>query len=228
MKQINLLLLILNIVLFNFSYAQEHKIVELRSKYNSLGSFWVFSFEGGMTYPFTDYQKSLPGYLFRSSIEYFLPSEKFFTSGIRISSYFGELNGHSNTGRPAGDGNLKRVIKNFNTPYFSIEPSIVLVFGYKTVIPYLAGGAEYIISFIPLEDNSYSLFMDSKRSSAFSFITEFGMRFFITNKVSYNIALKFNFGKSDELDGFVSRKKDVFFALSSGLSFHLFRKERLR
>lgn len=213
---------------FIYLNTQAQEIIELKSKYNSLGKFWVATFEGGITLPLTDFQTPAIGYLARAGLEYYFPSTKLFTFGVRLNGYYGELNGESNTGRISGDGTLRRVIKNFNTPFLMVEPSLVLAVGKGLVIPYLSVGFNYFLNFIPLEKNSYSLYTNSKRKPFTTFSGEFGIRYFIHNDFSYNIAVKYIKGGIDEFDGFVSRKKDSFLTISMGISMHLFRKQRIR
>lgn len=221
------LLILLLLANLTISFAQSN-IVEMRSKYHSLGKFWVATFEGGVTLPFSDFQTPSLGYTAKAGIEYYFPSRIFFTPGIRLHASYGELNGESNTGRLSGDGSLKRIIKKFNTPFILLEPSIVAAFGKGKVIPYLALGIDYFLAFIPLEKNSYSLFTNSKRDPFVTFSGEFGIRYFIHNYFSYNFSLKYLKGSIDEFDGFVSRKNDSFIIVTSGISIHLFRKERIR
>lgn len=211
---------------FNYSPAQQ--VVELKSKYNSLGKFWVTTFEGGVTLPLTDFQTPKIGYLAKAGIEFYFPSTKLFTVGLRFNGFYGELNGESNTGRLSGDGTLKRMIKSFNTPFVMVEPSLVLAAGKGLVIPYISVGVNYLLNFIPLEKNSYSLYTKSKRNPFTTFSGEFGIRYFIHKDFSYNLVIKYIKGGIDEFDGFVSRKKDSFLTVSSGISIHLFRKERIR
>ncbi|MCR4417556.1 MAG: hypothetical protein NUV92_07410 [Ignavibacteria bacterium] len=204
------------------------QVIELKSKYNSLEKFWVATFEGGVTLPFTDFQTPAIGYMARAGVEYYLPSKSLFTFGFRLNGYYGELNGNSNTGRLSGDGTLKRVIYDFNTPFVMLEPSVVLAAGRGLVIPYLSVGLNYFFNFIPLEKNNYSLYTNSKRDPFTTFSGEFGIRYFIHNNFSYNFSVKYVKGNKDEFDGFVSRKKDSFLIASTGISIHLFRKQRIR
>jgi len=219
--------ILITLVIINLE-VQAQQIVELKSKYNSLGKFWVATFEGGLTIPFSDFQTPAIGYMARGGIEYYFPSTKLFTFGLRLNGYYGELNGESNTGRVSGDGSLKRIIKKFNTPFVMIEPSFVLAAGRGLVIPYLSFGFNYFFNFIPLETNNYSLYTNSKRDPFTTFSGEFGIRYFVHNNFSYNFAVKYFKGSIDELDGYVSRKNDSFITVSTGISIHLFRKERIR
>lgn len=219
-------LLILLLWIFNLAYGQEG-IIQLRSKYNSLEKFMVATYEGGVTLPFSDFQTPGIGYTGRVGFEYYFPSRSI-TFGVRLFGMYGEFKGESNTGRFSGDGSLKRVIKKFNTPFVLLEPSLVLALGKELFIPYFALGVDYILAFIPLETNGYSLFTNSKRNPFLTFSGEFGIRYFLSNNLSVNFAAKYFKGTSDELDGFVSRKKDSFIAVTTGISLHLFRKERIR
>lgn len=208
-------------------FAQEN-IITLRSKYNSLGKFWVGTFEGGITFPFSDFQNPLVGYVGKAGLEYYFPSRKLFTFGFRLSGAYGELNGESNKGRFSGEGFLQRNINKFNTPFVTVEPSIMIAFGKGIAIPYLSVGAAYFLNFIPLEKNSYSLYINSKRKPFFTYSGEFGIRTFVHKDFSYNFSIKYFKGGIDEIDGFVSRKKDSFVFFTTGISMHLFRKERIR
>lgn len=214
-------------VTFNNLFSQEN-IIELKSKYNSLGKFWVGTFEGGISLPFSDFQTPAVGYIGRAGIEYYFPSRSFLTFGLRLHGSYGELKGESNTGRFSGDGTLRRSIKNFNTPFVFLEPSITIALGKGRFIPYFAIGADYFLAFIPLENNSYSLFTNSKRNPFLTFSGEFGIRTFIHKDFSYNVSVKYFKGAIDEFDGFVSRKDDSFITITTGISIHLFRKERIR
>lgn len=219
-------ILILLLWVIDLAYGQEGGI-QLRSKYNSLEKFLVATYEGGVTLPLSDFQTPGIGYTGRVGLEYFFPSRTI-TFGVRLFGMYGELNGDSNTGRLSGDGSLQRVIKKFNTPFVLLEPSLVLALGKELFIPYLAFGVDYILDFIPLETNGYSLFTDSKRNSFLTFSGEFGIRYFLSNNLSLNFAAKYFKGATDELDGFVSKKEDSFVTVTTGVSLHLFRKQRIR
>lgn len=206
----------------------QENIIELRSKYNSLDKFWVGTFEVGLSMPFSDFQTPSVGYIGKAGLEYYFPSQSFLTFGLRLHGSYGELKGESNTGRLSGDGTLRRLVKTFNTPFVLLEPSFTIALGKGRFIPYLAVGADYFLAFIPLENNSYSLFTNSKRSPFLTFSGEFGIRTFIHKDFSYNISVKYFHGAIDEFDGFVSRKNDSFITITTGISMHLFRKERIR
>ncbi len=219
-------ILILLLWIFNLAYSQKD-IIQLRSKYNSLEKFLVATYEGGVTFPFSDFQTPAIGYAGRFGFEYYFPS-KSITIGLRFFGMYGELKGESNTGRNSGDGLLQRNIKKFNTPFVLLEPSIAIALGKKLFIPYLAFGADYVLAFIPLETSSYSLYTNSKRNPFLTYSGEFGIRYFLSNNLSVNFAAKYFIGTTDELDGFVSRKKDSFVTVTTGLSIHLFSKQRIR
>lgn len=219
-------ILILLLWVFNLVYGQED-IIQLRSKYNSLEKFLVATYEGGVTLPLSDFQTPGLGYTGRVGLEYYFPS-KSIAFGVRFFGMYGELKGKSNTGRLSGDGSLKRIIKDFNTPFVLLEPSFVLALGTELFIPYFAIGVDYILAFIPLETNGYSLFTNSRRNPFLTFSGEIGIRYFLSNNLSFNITAKYFKGSTDELDGFVSRKNDSFVTVTTGLSVHLFRKQRIR
>lgn len=119
--------------------------IKLKSKYNSLGSFWVRIYESGVTYPLSDFQYSKVGYSGRADIEYYFPSQKLFVWEVKLFGYCEELNGKTATGRLSGDVSLKRIIKEFNTLLFIIEPSLVIAMGKELVIPYFPFGASYVL-----------------------------------------------------------------------------------
>ncbi len=220
--------LILLILFFSMEILEGQDIIQLKSKYNSLEKFWVTTFEGGITTSLTDFQSPGIGYSARAGIEYYLPSTSLLTFGFRFYGAYGELKGESNTGRLSGDGTLMRLIKKFNTPFVLLEPSLAIAIGKNQVIPYVSLGFDYVLAFIPLETNGYSLYTNSKRNPFLTFSGEFGIRYFVHKDFSLNIAAKYFKGNNDELDGFVSRKNDSFLMITTGISLHLFRKERIR
>ncbi len=230
MKLINYKIFGFQLIIFLFvnSKIQAQEVVVFASKYQSLGSFWASTFEGGVTLPFSDFNKPAIGYIAKGGIEYYFPSTKIITIGLRLNGYYGELNGESNSGRIVGDKTLRRTIKRFNTPFSMLEPSLVLAAGKGLIISYLSFGISCFFSFIPLETNSYSIYTYSNRGLTTALAGEFGIRFFFHNNFSYNLAVKYFKANSDEFDGFVSKGNDSFATISTGISVHLFRRERIK
>lgn len=203
-------------------------IYEMKSKYHSFGSFFVITAEGGGNLAISDFSTPVVSYLGRGGFELFFPSTGLATFGLRVFGGYGELTGKNNTEKFAGAGTSARLITKFKTQFSSIEGGLVIAFGKNAVIPYLAGGAYYILKYSPADDLNKGLYLPADRDGFLSYTGEFGVRFFMTNSISFNVAAKYIFGKVDDLDGFLYNKNDSYISAVAGLSFHLFHDRRIR
>ncbi|MBU2444110.1 MAG: hypothetical protein KJ666_00865 [Bacteroidetes bacterium] len=233
-KKITFLIIISLLFITNYSSAQETSsivrtnIYEMKSKYHSFGSFFVITAEGGGNLAISDFATPGVSYLGRGGFELFFPSTGFATLGLRVFGGYGELTGKDDKGKFAGAGTSARLITKFKTQFSSIEGGLVIAFGKNTVIPYLAGGIYYIFKYSPADESKNALYSPVDRDGFLSYMGEFGIRFFLTNSISFNIAAKYNVGKVDDLDGFLYNKNDSYISAVAGLSLHLFHDRRVR
>ncbi len=233
-KYISLPIFSASLLISNTVIAQEidtlttTSIYQMKSKYHSFGSFFVITAEGGGTLAFSDFATPGVSYIGRSGFELFFPSTSFATFGIRVLGSYGELTGTHDKGRFAGAGTSARTITKFKTQFSSIEGGLVIAFGKDLIIPYIADGAYYVFKYSPADDLNNALYSPVDREGFLSYMGEFGIRFFITNTLSFNIATKYHVGKVDDLDGFISNKNDNFISAVAGLSLHLFHNRRIR
>lgn len=204
------------------------KLYEMTSKYHSFGSFFVITAEGGGNLALSDFSTPGVSYLGRGGFELFFPSTGFATFGLRVFGSYGELTGKNKTEKFAGAGLSARNITTFKTQFSSIEGGLVIAFGKNNIIPYIAGGGYYILKYLPADEFNNALYSPVDRDGFLSFMGEFGIRFFLTNAISFNIASKYNLGKVDDLDGFLYNKNDSYISAVAGLSLHLFHDRRFR
>ena len=61
--------------------------------FNPLSNRFALNFEGGATYPRTDFSDDQISYIGQLSVDYFFPSRTMGVFGIRGFSYYGQLNG---------------------------------------------------------------------------------------------------------------------------------------
>jgi len=233
-KYISLLVFAASLLISNTILAQEidkmttTSIYQMKSKYHSFGSFFVITAEGGGTLALSDFATPGISYIGRAGFELFFPSTSFATLGIRVLGSYGELTGSHDVSRFAGAGTSARTITKFKTQFSSIEGGLVIAFGKDLIIPYIAGGAYYIFKYSPADDLNNALYSPVDREGFLSYMGEFGIRFFMTNTLSFNIAAKYHVGKVDDLDGFISNKNDNFVSAVAGFSIHLFHDRRVR
>lgn len=204
------------------------KLYEMTSKYHSFGSFFVITAEGGGNLAISDFSTPGVSYLGRGGFELFFPSTGFATFGLRMFGGYGELTGKDDKGKFAGAGTSARLITKFKTQFSSIDGGLVIAFGKNTIIPYLAGGIYYIFKYSPSDELNKGLYSPVSRDGFLSYTGEFGVRFFMTNTISFNVAAKYIFGKVDDLDGFLFNKNDSYISAVAGLSLHLFHDRRVR
>ena len=225
---ISLFLIANNLSAQDKSTSVRPNIYEMKSKYHSFGSFFVITAEGGGNLALSDFSTPGVSYLGRGGFELFFPSTGFATLGLRVFGSYGELTGKDDKGKFAGAGTSARLITKFKTQFSSIEGGLVIAFGKNTIIPYLAGGVYYIFNYQPADESKNALYSPINRDGFLSYMAEFGIRFFITNSISFNIAAKYNLGKVDDLDGFLYNKNDSYISAVAGLSLHLFHDRRVR
>src|SRR5664279_2562476 len=115
---ISLSLMLLGIAQFNWAQEPVHS-----SMLNSMSNLVGITGEGGITLPFTDYQKSKIDWAGKASLEYYFPSHGKGNFGLRV---FGQ------TGFVAGRG----------APVVAGNPTDV----FSTKIDLLGGGAIYTLS----------------------------------------------------------------------------------
>jgi hypothetical protein len=233
-KKISSFVLLSLLVTSNYLSAQDinpkgtTNYYQMNSKYNSFGSFIVITAEGGGNLAFTDFATLAPSYLGRGGLELFFPSLGFATFGLRVFGNYGELTGKESGGKFAGSGLSAKMITKFKTQFSSIEGGIIIAFGKNIIIPYLAGGIYYILKYSPADDLKNALYSPVDRDGSLSYMGELGVRYFITNTISFNIAVKYILGQVDDLDGYLYNKNDSYISTVAGFSLHLFHGRRIK
>ena len=188
---------------------------------------FILSLETGVSYGFTDYQKSNLEPIFRGSIEYY-PIEfgnarlglKVFGGGIRISN-------SDNRGFLANNDlpNPRQIPSEIYTDIIQIGGSINL--GYQideSIIPFISAGASYL-NFSP--KNSNGSILDFNRQNKYdkeviSLVIEGGIKYQLSDRFSLTAGLAYYPTSTDYLDDISAGKKnDAFITGNIGLSFAL-------
>jgi len=192
--------------------------------FNPLSNRFAINFEGGATYPRTDFSDDQISYIGQFSVDYFFTSRSIGVFGLRGFGNYGQLNG---SGTYANKSEYTTI-----TEYFTEIASAGAGFTYtlkasEIFYPYAFLGANYLY-FNPKDidgnelprnkDNSYG-------NISWSIIGEAGSRFFVSNSVSFNIALNYHYLPIDNLedvDNSISNgtQDDIFFTARAGLSFY--------
>jgi len=192
------------------------QVVGVKSN-NTLSGRWVVTAEGGITYSYTDFKKSMNDFYVRVMGEYFFPTTNRLIFGLRLQSGFGKLKG-------GGDG-----ISGYN--YDAFQSQIIILGGGLNIslavsdafVLYYFGGTS-LLHFDPRELNGNKLPNNAAGAyskSVLSIQGELGFRYLFSKSVSFNLSGAVNFQGTDELDDVVAGvNDDAFYTLTAGFSFY--------
>jgi OOP family OmpA-OmpF porin len=192
--------------------------------FNPLSNRIAINFEGGASYPRTDFSDDQISYIGQVSADYFFPSRAMGVFGLRGFGYYGQLNG---SGTYANNSSYP-TIPEFFTEIVSLGAGLTYnINAFDIFYPYALLGANYLY-FNPKDidgnelprnkDNSYSYI-------SWSIIGELGSRFFVSNSISLNLAFNYNYlpiDNLDDVDNSVSNgtQDDIFFTARAGIAFY--------
>jgi len=217
-----IIILLTSIVLLNnqniLSQSVENKM------FNPLSNRFALNFEGGATYPRTDFSDDQISYIGQISVDYFFPSRTMGVFGLRGFSYYGQLNG---SGTYANNSSYP-TIPEYLTEIASVGAGLTYTINASEVFyPYAFLGANYMY-FNPKDLDSNEL--PRNRENAYGNITwsiigELGSRLFVSNSISINLAMSYNYlpiDNLDDVDNSISNgtQNDLFFTARAGLSFY--------
>jgi len=207
--------LLLLIILFLFSPYQVNSQVKHKRIIHPLTGTVSLSLGSGITIPFTDYNNSPVGYIWKGSASYYFST---YTNNFVAIKVFGGM------GLLKGDDTNKD-ISIYNTPISFFGAGVS--YGYRIeekLFPYLFAGLSYL-HFDPEDMNGNK--MPSNESGAYSnnavnLNFELGLQYLITEKTTldlfFGIANNINDWLDDEVKG---RNNDIFYTFMFGLSYHL-------
>jgi outer membrane protein OmpA-like peptidoglycan-associated protein len=208
-----MLVLGLLILLFgSCTYAQSSKY-----DYNNfLSSTFLITIDGGLTYYSGDFPDTKLGFLGRTGFEYFFSSKSSGVFGLKLLGSYGQVEGSSNIDLSIGDSPA-RLSKEFNTKFIDGKFGLVYAFDLGGFIPYLWSGGNSIIWFQTKDINGSKVYA-KQREFIISYFGELGFKIILADGLSLNFAGSYNASGTDELDGHVSKKKDIYFGGTAGIS----------
>jgi len=208
-KTAYILFLILSLVNIAFSQSENKKIT------HPLTGAITLSAETGATFSFTDYKNTKNGFIWRGSAEYYLPT---YTNHLVAIKLFG------GTGNLRGNDEREGLI-DFKTDISFFGSGIT--YGYRIsedFFPTIFAGLSYL-SFDPKDDNGNQLPHDTVGTFSKNDVnlnTEIGLKYLITNELTFNMSFGAVFNFNDWLDALEKGdRNDIFYTLMAGLTFNL-------
>ncbi len=192
--------------------------------FHPLSNRFALNFEGGATYPRTDFSDDQISYIGQLSFDYFFPSRTMGVFGLRGLGYYGQLNGSGSY----ANNSAYPTIPEYFTEIASLGAGLTYTINASEIFyPYAFLGANYLY-FNPkdIDGNELPRNMDNSYGNiAWSIIGELGSRFFVSNSISINLAFNYNYLPIDNLedvDNSISNgtQKDIFFTARAGISFY--------
>lgn len=210
---------IFNLVILIFLFSSILFAQEMNTTSHPFSGAWVLTGEGGVTIGATDFPDMKPSYFGKGSFEYFFPTSSSSVFGLRLFGGGGYIAGKGFSSNQPLYANIDEFKTKIVFGGFGLIYSLSLG---KVVQPYLSAGVSYLI-FDPLDKNGNKM----PRYSAGEYMTdekdfmgEFGIRFLLSEKFSFNLSYTFNYLQNDNLDDIFSSKDDAFHFISGGLSYY--------
>ncbi len=201
--------------LFVSSFAQENN-----STPHPFSNSWVITAEGGVTIGGTDYPDVKMDYFGKGSFEYFLPTSSSHVFGIRLLGGGGYVSGK---GQVDINSYPFPGINEFNTKIIFGGAGLVYSLSLGEVVqPYLFAGVSYLI-FDPLKTDGTKMpryAAGEYPNDDKDYMGEFGIRFLLSERMSFNVGYTLNFLINDNIDDFWSSKDDAFHFVFGGLSYY--------
>ncbi len=188
-------------------------------KYHAFSGTFLIGVEGGASIGSTDYKDVHLDYLGRASLEYFLPAYTRSSFGIKAFASGGFFS-YEDT---------KSSYSIYRTDFSQFGGGIIYALSLnKFVYPYLFTGAAYT-QFNPKDDLGNTLKGDPNKDykkKEINYLGEVGIRFLVTENLSFNLNGNVSISPNDNLDGIVTgANNDVFFSVMAGLSFAFFTEQ---
>lgn len=192
--------------------------------FNPLSDRIAINFEGGVTYPRTDFSDDKISYIGQFALDYFFPTSNLGVFGLRAYGYYGELKGsgtYSNISAfPTIPEYFTEIASGGAGISFTINASEVFY-------PYVFTGGGYLF-FNPKDMDGNKLPRNDAKDyskNSWSLIGELGSRFFVSEAVSLNLAVNIDYVPIDNLDDIDNTvtngsEKDIFFTARAGMSFY--------
>ncbi len=208
-KTAYILFLIFLFVNIAFSQNENKKII------HPLTGAVTLSAETGATFSYTDYANTKSGFIWRGSVEYYLPTYTNHLVAIKLFGGTGNLRGNDE----------RKVPTEFKTDIGFFGSGIT--YGYRIgekLFPTIFAGLSYL-SFDPKDDKGNQLpnnVADKYNKNDVNLNVEIGIKYLITNVLTFNMSFGSVFNFNDWLDDLEKGEKDdIFYTLMAGLTFNL-------
>lgn len=182
---------------------------------------WVITAEGGVTIGGTDFPDIKPDYFGKGSFEYFLPTSSSHVFGLRLLGGGGYVSGKGLNSNQL----LYSNIDEFNTKIVFGGAGLVYSLSLGSVVqPYLFAGVSYLI-FDPLKTDGTKMpryAVGDYANDDKDYMGEFGIRFLISNRMSFNVGYTLNYLINDNIDDIYNSEDDAFHNIFGGFSYYFF------
>jgi len=185
--------------------------------YHPLSGKMGITIEGGTNLTFSDFRDEGFDYSARLLGEYFFPTTRIGTWGIRLYSGGGYLAG-------SGGTNTRPELKSFRTSIlFAGAGASYIVVVANTVMPYASAGIAYLF-YDPRDDNGNRLERNTRKAYSrheYMLNGEIGIRFLLSRSGSINFSASIDYVNSDNLDDVVAGSdNDIFYSGYAGFTFY--------
>ncbi len=179
-------------------------------------SYW-FGIGGGITYIQSDFSKPEPGFYGRGEFEYFFESFSKGIFGIRLSGGYGSLFAKNTS--PLLIGSPPRNSIDFLTYYYDAYAGLTYLLNFGVINPYLTIGSYANYWYKVLNEQRIKAY-DTKRNLTIGFYGETGFKIKLADGLTLNFSGTLNYPNTDEIDGRVYSKKDVYVVGITGFSIY--------
>lgn len=183
---------------------------------NPISEKFYFGADFGATLALTDYANIKPDFGFRLTTDYFFPSTKRFSFGMR--SFFGG-------GHIAGE-DPERAIPNFETRILQVGVGgEMIIRAFSNFYPYLFLGGS-VLWFNPMEAGTNNDLPNNRKGlygkRVLNGNAEIGIRYMLPELFSINFSINFAGNLNDNLDDIVTGGDDYFGSVMLGFSYCIF------
>jgi hypothetical protein len=192
-------------------------------KVHAFSGRWVFSAEGGLTFGFTDYQRTKPAPFALASVERYFPTSNENIFGLKVNFGWGQISGEDDRGSVKTRYGAKQDIP----PVFVTDMFILGFAGFysysieDSYFPYIQLGFSNIW-FDPKDENGNKLpgnLAETYPKARSTWDAVLGFKYLVTNILSVNISGGIHITSTDYLeDLFAGNNNDLFYTASLGIS----------
>lgn len=206
------LIFVISFLIPLFTFGQD------KASFNSLSNTVWLGSSGGVSYYLGDFSKSKIEFFARGEFEYFFESQSTGLFGIKVNSGYGAFSGENNV--PVLIGKPSRYSTRFSNYFFNGNIGLVYLLNLGSVYPYLSVGGHSTFWYKVLDEKKNEAY-DKRPDVTIGFFGEAGLKFKLSEGLTLNFAGIFSSPNTDELDGLVSSKKDIYLTGLVGFSVFL-------